>query len=137
TSVLYSSGEATDLAAFATDRFWFTNEISLIAGVRVDQYRANYRTTTVGTVANPYPTTTLKAPNFLLDPRASLVWEPDQNQPYYVSWGKAATPIGTSVVGSTSPISSAAQSALKPDKSETMEIGAKFALFAGGLGLSA
>jgi len=125
TSVLYSSGESTDLAAFATDRFWFTSDVSLIAGLRIDQYRANYRTTTVGTVANPYPVTTLKAPNFLFDPRASLVWEPDQNQTYYISWGKAATPIGTSVVGSTSPISSAAQSALKPDKSETMEVGAK------------
>ena len=125
TSVLYSSGESTDLAAFATDRFWFTSDLSLIAGLRIDQYRANYRTTMVGTVANPYPVTTLKAPSFLFDPRASLVWEPDQNQTYYVSWGKAATPIGTSVVGSTSPISSAAQSALKPDKSETMEVGAK------------
>ena len=49
TSVLYSSGEATDLALFATDRFWFTEDVSLIAGVRIDQYRANYPTTTVGT----------------------------------------------------------------------------------------
>jgi catecholate siderophore receptor len=79
--------------------------------------------------------TTLKTPSFLFDPRASLVYEPDQNQTYYVSWGKAATPIGTSVVGSTSPISSALQSALKPDKSETMEIGAKVNL--NGLGVTA
>jgi catecholate siderophore receptor len=135
TSVLYSSGDATALGAFATDRFWFTDSLSLIAGLRIDQYRANYRTTTVGTVANPYPTTSLKTPSFLFDPRASLVYEPDQNQTYYISWGKAATPIGTSVVGSTSPISSAAQSALKPDKSETMEIGAKVNL--NGVGLTA
>ena len=73
TSVLYSTGEATDPALFATDRFWFTDEISLIAGLRIDQYRANYTTTTVGTVANPYPVTKLKAPSFLFDPRASLV----------------------------------------------------------------
>ncbi len=111
TSVLYSTGESTDLAAFATDRFWFTNEISLIAGLRIDQYRANYTTTTVGTATAPYPVTRLKTPSFLFDPRASLVWEPDASQTYYLSWGKAATPIGTSVVGSTSPISSALQSA--------------------------
>ena len=135
TSVLYSSGEATDLGAFVTDRFWFTNEVSLIAGVRMDQYRASYRTTTVGTTANPNPVTTFKAPNFLFDPRASLVWEPDQNQTYYVSWGKAATPIGTSVVGSPTPISSALSSALKPDKSETIELGAKVNL--NGIGLTA
>ena len=132
TTVLYSSGDATDLAAFATDRFWFTDEVSLIGGLRIDQYRANYRTTLVnGTV------TTLNSPSFLLDPRASLVWEPRQSQTYYLSWGKAATPIGTSVVGSTSPISSAAQSALKPDKSETIELGSKVSLFDGGLGLTA
>jgi len=125
TSVLYASGEATDLGAFATDRFWFTDSASLIAGLRIDQYRANYRTTMVGTAANPYPVTTLKSPSFLLDPRASLVYEPDRNQTYYVFWGKAATPIGTSVVGSPTPISSAASSALKPDKSETIEAGAK------------
>jgi catecholate siderophore receptor len=136
TSVLYSSGDATDLAGFATDRLWFTNELSVIAGLRIDQYRANYRTTTVGTVANPYPVTTLKSPSFLFDPRASLVWEPDQNQTYYLSWGKAATPIGTSVVGSTSPIASSAAAALRPDKSENIEAGAKVSLFDGGLGLS-
>ena len=92
-------GDATDPALFATDRFWFTDQISLIAGLRVDQYRAHYSSTTVGTAANPYPVTTLKSPSFLFDPRASLVWEPDQTQTYYLSWGKAATPIGTSVVG--------------------------------------
>ena len=88
------------LSAIAKPR----NTVSLIAGLHLDQYRANYRTTLVGTPANPYPVTTLKAPSFLFDPRASLVWEPDETQTYYVSWGKAATPIGTSVVGSTSPM---------------------------------
>jgi catecholate siderophore receptor len=135
-SVLYSTGEATDLAAFATDRVWFTDAVSLIAGVRIDQYRANYRSTRVGTPASPYPVTTFKAPSFLFAPRASLVYEPSQTQTYYLSWGKAATPIGTSVVGEPTPISSAAEQALRPDKSENLEAGAKFSLFDGKLGLS-
>jgi catecholate siderophore receptor len=134
--VLYSTGDVTDPALFATDRFWFTDQISLIAGLRVDQYRAHYSGTAVGTTADPYPVTTLKAPSFLFDPRASLVWEPDQTQTYYISWEKAATPIGTSVVGTPTPISSAAASALAPDKSENIEIGAKFSVFDGKLGLS-
>jgi catecholate siderophore receptor len=136
TSVVYSTGDDTDPALFATDRFWFTDQVSLIAGLRVDQYRAHYSSTTVGTTANPYPVTTLKAPSFLLDPRASLVWEPDQTQAYYLSWAKAATPIGTSVVGTPTPIASSSASALAPDKSENIEAGAKFALFDGKLGLS-
>lgn len=136
TSVVTSSGDDTDPALFATDRFWFTDDVSLITGLRVDQYRAHYSSTAVGTTASPYPVTTLKAPSFLFDPRASLVWEPDQTQTYYISWEKAATPIGTSVVGTPTPIASSSASALAPDKSENIEIGAKFALFDGKLGLS-
>jgi catecholate siderophore receptor len=131
TTVVTSTGDATDLALFATDRLWFTDEISLIAGGRIDQYRANYNSVTVAGVS-----TTFKAPSFLFSPRASLVFEPDQNQTYYLSWGKSATPIGTSVVGSPTPIASGAAAALRPDKSENLEAGAKFSLFDGALGLT-
>ena len=131
TTVVTSTGDATDLAAFATDRFWFNEAISLIAGLRADQYHADYKSVTVAGVTSDF-----KAPSFLFDPRASLVFEPDQGQTYYLSWGKAATPIGTSVVGSPTPISSAASSALKPDKSETIEAGAKLSVLNNALGLS-
>lgn len=131
TTVVTSSGDSTDPALFLTDRFYFDDHWSVIAGLRVDQYRANYSSVTVAGTATKY-----KAPSFLFDPRASLVYEPTQNQTYYVSWSKAATPIGTSVVGTPNPITSAAQSALKPDKSEMLEAGAKFSLFDGGLGLT-
>lgn len=137
TSVIYSTAYSTDAGLFATDRFWFTDELSLIAGLRIDQFRANFSSTQVGTTANPYPVSTYKAPSFLFDPRASLVWEPSTSQTYYVSWSKAATPIGTSVAGTPTPISSAAQSALRPDKSESIEVGAKFGLFDDRLGVSA
>ncbi len=131
TTVVTSTGDATDLAAFATDRLWFTEEFSVIAGLRIDQYDAVYKSVTVAGAYNEF-----KAPSFLFDPRASIVFEPDQTQTYYLSWGKAATPIGTSVVGQPTPISSAASSALKPDKSETIEAGAKFSTFNGKLGLT-
>ncbi|MBS0469433.1 MAG: TonB-dependent siderophore receptor [Proteobacteria bacterium] len=131
TTVVYSTGDATDLALFATDRFWFTDAVSLIAGVRIDKYNASYKSTTVAGV-----TTTAKSPSTLVNPRASLVYEPDQNQTYYFSWARSATPQGTSVVGSPNPITTANQ-ALDPEKSETLEVGAKGALFDGALGLSA
>jgi len=131
TTVVTSSGDATDLALFATDRLWFTQELSLIAGARIDTYRANYNSVTVASVP-----ITFKSPSFLFSPRASLVFEPDQNQTYYFSWGKGSTPIGTSVVGSPTPIASTAAAALRPDKSENLEVGAKFGLFDGRLGLA-
>jgi catecholate siderophore receptor len=136
TSVVNSIGEATDPAFFATDRFWFNDRWSLIAGMRIDQYRAYYSSTSVGTPADPYPVTKLKAPSFLFSPRTSLVFEPDQTQTYYLSWSKGATPIGTSMVGAPNPIRSTDEAALRPDKTESIELGAKFSLFDGGLGLT-
>lgn len=131
TTVVTSTGDATDLAVFATDRFWFNDQLSVIAGLRMDRYDADYKSVTVAGVYSDF-----KTPSFLFNPRASIVFEPDETQTYYLSWGKAATPIGTSVVGSPTPIASSAASALRPDKSETIEAGAKGSLFNGTLGVT-
>ncbi len=130
TTVLYSSGKANDYAFFATDRFWFTPEISLIAGVRVDRYIANYSATTVAGV-----TTTARSPSTIANPRASLVYEPDDKTTVYFSYGKSAVPQGTSVVGTPTPITTANQT-LDPEKSQTFELGAKYSVWDGKLGLT-
>lgn len=130
TSTLYSSGDSTDLALFATDRLWFNDAWSIIAGVRVDRYSANYETTTVSGVSS-----TIKAPSTIVNPRASLVYEPDGNTTVYFSWGKSATPPGTSVVGTPNPLRTG-QDALDPEESETLELGAKVSLLDGALGLT-
>jgi len=131
TTVVTSSGRATDLAFFATDRLWLDETLSIIAGVRVDRYTATFSSVTVA--GTPFYA---KSPSTLVNPRASLVWEPDQNTTLYFSYGKSAIPIGTSVVGAPTPISTTNQ-ALDPEESETLELGAKYSLFDGGLGLSA
>jgi catecholate siderophore receptor len=135
TSVVTSSGRATDLAFFATDRLYFTPEISVIGGVRVDRYTATYTAVTVGTPATGPQTTTARSPNTLVNPRAALVYEPSEDQTYYFSYGKSSVPQGTSVVGSPAPITTANQG-LDPELSETLEIGAKKSFFDGALGLS-
>ena len=135
TSVVTSSGRATDLAFFATDRFYVTPEISVIGGVRVDRYTATYTAVTVGTTVTGPQTTTARSPNTLVNPRAALVWEPFEDQTYYFSYGKSSVPQGTSVVGSPTPITTANQG-LDPELSETLEIGAKKSFFDGALGLS-
>jgi len=135
TSVVTSSGRATDLAFFATDRFYFTPEISVIGGVRVDRYTATYTAVTVGTTVTGPQTTTARSPNTLVNPRAALVWEPSEDQTYYFSYGKSSVPQGTSVVGSPTPITTANQG-LDPELSETLEVGAKKSFFDGALGVS-
>jgi catecholate siderophore receptor len=131
TTVVTSTGKATDLAFFATDRLWLDETLSIIAGVRVDRYNASFNSVTVA--GTP---TYAKSPSTLVNPRASLVWEPDQDTTFYFSYGKSAIPIGTSVVGAPTPISTANQ-ALDPEESETLEAGAKYSLFDGALGLTA
>jgi catecholate siderophore receptor len=135
TSVVTSSGRATDLAFFATDRFYFTPEISVIGGVRMDRYTATYTAVTVGTTVTGPQTSTARSPNTLVNPRVALVYEPSQDQTYYFSYGKSSVPQGTSVVGSPTPITTANQG-LDPELSETLEIGAKKSFFDGALGLS-
>ena len=135
TSVVTSSGNATDLSFFATDRFYFTPEISVIGGVRVDRYSPTYTAVTVGTVATGPQSTVAKSPQTLVNPRAALVWEPSEDQTYYFSYGKSSVPQGTSIVGSPTPITTANQS-LDPELSETLEAGAKKSFFNGALGLS-
>ena len=130
TTVVTSTGRATDLAFFATDRLWLDDAWSIIAGVRVDRYSATFNAVTVA--GTP---TTAKSPSTLVNPRASLVWEPDENTTVYFSYGKSAIPIGTSVVGAPTPITVANQ-ALEPEESETLELGAKYSLFDGALGLT-
>ena len=135
TYVTGSSGHSTDLAFFATDRFYVTPEISVIGGVRVDRYTPTFSSTVVGTVATGAQTTVARSPQTLVNPRAALVWEPSQDQTYYFSYGKSSVPQGTSIVGSPTPITAANQG-LDPELSETLEIGAKKSFFDGALGLS-
>ncbi|MEO8300604.1 MAG: TonB-dependent receptor, partial [Rhizomicrobium sp.] len=141
TTVLSSTGRATDFALFATDRLWLNEAWSIIAGVRIDRYVANFQSVTIGSAAvGSTPavapvTTNAKSPSNLVNPRASLVWEPDKNTTFYFSYGRSTVPIGTSVVGSPTPINTANQ-ALDPEESETFELGAKYSLFDGALGLT-
>ncbi|HKB95632.1 MAG TPA: TonB-dependent receptor, partial [Rhizomicrobium sp.] len=111
---------------------------SIIAGVRVDRYNATFQSTTVGSSVGtivPAVTTNAKSPSTIVNPRASLVFEPDQHTTFYFSYGKSAVPQGTSVVGAPTPITTANQ-ALDPEKSETLELGAKYSLLDGALGLT-
>ncbi len=78
------------------------------------------------------------ARHFLFDPRASLVWEPVREPDLLHLLGQgggAAGHLGGGFARHRLPRRQSA--ALKPDKSENIEVGAKFSLFDGHLGLTA
>jgi catecholate siderophore receptor len=117
--ILDSKGSADDAAGFVTDRLWFTPQVSLIAGVRYDVYSAEFENLLVSGVRQAYRST-----SHLTSPRAALVYEPSDALTLYTAYAKSATPVGTAIVGSATPISGAT-SAFDPDEGESYEFGAK------------
>lgn len=120
-----SHGESTDLGVFLTDRLWFSSALSLIGSLRLDRYTAELQNTLFTGAASPPGG--LKVRSNLKSPRASLVYEPADNQTFYLSWGKSQTPQGTSIVGAGTAITVSA-SDLAPEDSEILEAGAKVAI---------
>jgi catecholate siderophore receptor len=64
------------------------------------------------------------------------VYEPDEHQTYYVSFGRSATPPGTSIVGSGTALALTTKD-LEPEVSTTWEAGAKWAALNGRLAVTA
>jgi catecholate siderophore receptor len=123
TTVLHSNGASTDYGLFLTDRLWLNDQWSVIGSLRYDRYLSDFTTTNVAGTVTP-----LSANSDLFNPRASLVYEPSADRTFYVSWGRSANPVGTSIVGSGTAISLTAKD-LEPEMSETFEVGAKVGMF--------
>jgi catecholate siderophore receptor len=119
TGVYKSHGVSTDLAAFITERVWLTDQVSVIGSLRLDRYIAELNSTTYAGVAS-----SLKVESTLRSPRVNLLWEPAADRTFYASWGQSETPQGTSIVGSGTALTVAAQD-LEPEKSQMWEVGAK------------
>jgi catecholate siderophore receptor len=120
TAVEQSDGKSTDAGLFLTDRLWLTPTVSVIGSYRFDRYTADLNSTFFNNT-----TSNLKVKPNLKSPRASIVWEPDADQTYYLSWGKSQTPQGTSIVGAAAALAVTTKD-LAPEDSEIYEAGAKF-----------
>ncbi len=102
----------------------------MIGSLRWDNYQSSYNSTTIANVSTP-----LDANSSFFSPRASLVWEPTQDQTYYFSYGRSSTPQGTSIVGNATGIALTTAD-LKPETGETFELGAKVGFFDGAVSVT-
>lgn len=142
----YRDSQATDIAFFIDERLWVTPTLSINAGVRFQHFKSEQETIALTTNANgsvvtcsgasgTFSTclTRLDAVNDLLNPKASVIWEPSDSMSFYASYSKAAVPAGNSLSNGTlsAPGTGAviATSDLKPETTETFDLGAKFSLF--------
>lgn len=122
--------EATNFALFARERLWLLPELSVIGGLRWTRNQIDYTAGTPGQAL----TTDINADNNFVDPTASIVWEPTQNQTYYFSYSTSSTPPGVNFT--TTPASVGQfRNNFEPERNTIYEIGAKFGLFDGRLGL--
>ncbi|WP_248310318.1 TonB-dependent siderophore receptor [Bosea sp. 117] len=124
---------ATDLGLFVSDRVWFTDQISLLAGTRWDTYSADYKYWSVS--GNTAGWVNTDSSTQFWSPKVSFIWEPTQFQTYYVSWAKSFTPQGAFPTNDITVVNPS-QPNLDPEDNETWEAGAKISLLDGRLGLT-
>jgi catecholate siderophore receptor len=128
------NSDATSVGLFASDRVWLTDEFSVVGGIRWDNLDSNY--TTSG--ANGAADTSYNSETDYTSPKASIIWEPTKQQTYYASYAKSFTPAGLFVTNSTNTIGTTpGQDTLEPEENELYELGAKWGLLGGKLGLTA
>lgn len=132
--------DTSDLGLFASDRIWFTDQVSVLVGTRWDSYSTDYGYWCVNTTGTcPGSTGTwinASSDTQFWSPKASLIWEPTKTQTYYLSYAKSFTPQGafpTNDVTVVNPL----QRDLSPEDNETWEAGAKVSVLDGKLGLTA
>ncbi|MBS7541774.1 TonB-dependent siderophore receptor [Ancylobacter oerskovii] len=129
----YSS--ANDVGLFISDRVWFTEQVSLLAGARYDNYTADYRYWFVDTATNTREWRNEDSKTDFWSPKLSLIWEPTAFQTYYVSWAKSFTPQGAFPSNDVTVINPE-QDNLEPEDNETYEAGFKVSFLEGKLGVT-
>jgi len=127
----FKDSNSYNVALFASDRLWFNDQWSVMAGLRWEHQKTNYNVTN-GANFNSY-----KADAHWVSPKASIIWEPNESQSYYLSWSIANNlPSGQYVTSDTWPVGNG-QEEWKPEKTHLYELGTKLDFFDGDLGITA
>lgn len=115
------SSAATSVGVYAVDEMAITEQWKIMGGLRYDLFDADFR--------NRFASQKLSRTDEALSPRAALVFLPTKIQTYYFSYG-------TSFNLSAEALQLALNNAgTEPEKNETFELGAKWDLLNGALGI--
>ncbi|MGQ7792842.1 TonB-dependent receptor [Faunimonas sp. B44] len=125
-------GYSTNVGLFASDRIWLTEQVSVLAGIRWDDYFAHWRSTDTATGRWQKP---LEESSSLVSPKASVIFEPNRDQTYYATWAVSNSPPGQFITNAVRPLVDT-QPNLEPEENELLEAGAKVNLLGGRIGLS-
>lgn len=129
-----SSGYGFDTGLFLFDQIWFTKWLSIKGGFRWDRWQTSYNLKGGDVATNPdqhfHDTTGVFNPN------VSLMLTPDDHQMYYFTWSSSTTPMGMYVTNGSVPIRPGTNSFASPEKSQLYEVGAKYSLLNGRMGVT-
>ncbi|WP_334146073.1 TonB-dependent receptor [Hyphomicrobium sp.] len=132
--------DGTEIGLFASDRVWFTPEVSVLGGIRWTSFEYNFNlnggtppTPPGGAAVTPIDGT---SEGDYWSPRVSVIWEPTSAQTYYAAWARSASPVGQFVTNALNPITlTVPQGAV--EENESYELGAKWNVLDGRLSLTA
>lgn len=116
---------ANSFAAYVNEQLALNSEWKLIGGVRWERFKAGSDSTTNKGVVTP-----LNSDNRMLSTRLGALYQPDESQSYYASYGTSFNPSAENMTLST------ANQSVDPEKSISHEVGAKWDLLAGDLSLT-
>jgi len=125
------TSDGLNLAVFASDRVWLTDQFSLLGGVRLDNYTAQFKTTntTTGVFGTP-----LENVDYLASPKAGAIWEPVNWQTYYVTWARSYSNLAGQFIAND--LNVIANQTLQPEENDLWELGTKINLLNGKLGVT-
>lgn len=131
------SSEGIEVGVFASDRMWLTPEISVLGGVRWTTFEYDFKLRggipVTGSPVVPLDTT---SEGDYWSPKVSVIWEPTHEQTYYVSWARAASPVGQFVTNVLNPIANDSLGGAV-EENESWEAGAKYSVLNDRLGFTA
>lgn len=126
TDATRTENEAMTYALYVNDTIELNKQWKIIAGLRWDDYSIEANTITNATGANAR----IGRTDEMTSTRAGVIFQPDDRQSYYFSYGTSFNP---SAEASTL---SATNEGLEPEENRSFEVGAKWDLFGGKLALT-
>ena len=117
--VVYSApkGRGNDVSVYASDNMAFGPHWDLDAALRWDHFYSSF--------SEPYTGTGFTRTDTFVSPRVAVIFKPDDDQSYYLSYGTSYNPVIEYLIVAPSDQS------LAPEKNGTLELGAKIRILGG------
>ncbi|MEC7121031.1 MAG: TonB-dependent receptor, partial [Pseudomonadota bacterium] len=137
----YSRGETQTTAIYLFDTIKLNDQLQVNAGIRADRYTTKTDALAISTnqttLAVTETTTDLEKSDTLISWNLGTLFKPTDNSSIYASYAKSLTPPGSSNFSLSSTENNANNPNVDPQETHNYEVGAKWDVMAGKLGLSA